>query len=210
MDAAHGGWLGWENNISKFAQEIASLQIAHLIRGFSLNVANYQPLGIRCPWIGYCMQGRAHPCCKDPCALSTNYNPAHSELNYADVLHGAVRKEIPWFDPHMIIDTGRNARSPRNSCANWCNARGAGSGLLPTTRTAHPGVVDAYMWMKTPGESDGCTERLPDGKRCRRFDADCASVDSIGSRSGEPRSPEAGGWFDYQVKMLARNADFGI
>jgi len=31
-------------------------------------------------------------------------------------------------------------------------------------------------------------------------------VDSIGSRPGEPRAPEAGVWFDFQIKMLAKNA----
>jgi hypothetical protein len=33
-------------------------------------------------------------------------------------------------------------------------------------------------------------------------------VDSIGSRGGEPRAPEAGRWFDYEVQMLAQNANF--
>jgi cellulase/cellobiase CelA1 len=60
--------------------------------------------------------------------------------------------------------------------------------------------------VKTPGESDGCTEELPLGGKCPRFDSDCASIDSIGSKTGEPRAPEAGKWFDYQIKMLARNA----
>jgi len=68
--------------------------------------------------------------------------------------------------------------------------------------------VDAYFWLKTPGESDGCTQILPEGGTCPRFDADCGSGDALGSRAGEPRSPEAGRWFDYQVKELAANANF--
>merc|ERR1712185_534678 len=67
-------------------------------------------------------------------------------------------------------------------------------------------MIDAYYWLKTPGESDGCTQELPDGTACPRFDRMCGSSDSIGSASGEPRSPEAGHWFDYQVKQLAANA----
>jgi len=97
----------------------------------------------------------------------------------------------------------------RSDCANWCNIRGAGVGHVPTTATAKPEVVDAYFWLKTPGESDGCTQELPDGKSCPRFDLDCGSVDSIGSMKGEPRSPEAGQWFDYQIKQLAMNAKLG-
>merc|ERR1719199_1636190 len=67
-------------------------------------------------------------------------------------------------------------------------------------------MIDAYFWLKTPGESDGCTQELPDGTACPRFDTMCGSSDSIGSSSGEPRAPEAGHWFDYQVKQLAANA----
>ena len=63
--------------------------------------------------------------------------------------------------------------------------------------------------MCTPGESDGCTQILPTGKPCPRFDSMCASFDSIGSLNGEPRAPEAGGWFLYQIQMLAKNANFG-
>lgn len=66
-------------------------------------------------------------------------------------------------------------------------------------------MVDALYWLKTPGESDGCTQTLPDGSACGRFDPMCASADSIGSRANEPRAPVAGTWFDYQVKMLATN-----
>jgi len=66
--------------------------------------------------------------------------------------------------------------------------------------------VDAYFWLKTPGESDGCTQILPDGTNCPRFDSMCGSQDSIGSQGSEPRAPQAGAWFDYQIKMLAENA----
>ena len=66
--------------------------------------------------------------------------------------------------------------------------------------------MDAFYWLKTPGESDGCTQTLPGGGRCARFDTMCASVDSIGSKPSEPRAPEAGRWFDYQIKMLGANA----
>ena len=107
----------------------------------------------------------------------------------------------------MIIDTGRNgAAGMRSQCKNWCNIRDAGVGHVATTATANPDVVDAYFWLKTPGESDGCTQVLPDDSSCPRFDSDCASADSIGSRDGEPRAPEAGQWFDYQIKQLAENA----
>jgi len=79
--------------------------------------------------------------------------------------------------------------------------------VASTASTAAPEIVDAYFWLKTPGESDGCTEELPSGGLCPRFDRDCASRDSLGSRGDEPRAPEAGHWFDYQVKQLAEYAE---
>lgn len=208
LDAAHGGWLGWPDNLQKFTSEVDGLGVAPFLRGFTTNVANYQPLGVKCPSAGFCLNGANpdHECCEDPCGLSAEYNPGHSELNYAVALTEAMSSAISGFEPKVLIDTGRNGQSPRSSCANWCNARGAGSGLIPTTDTGVPEVVDAYVWLKTPGESDGCTSELPGGGTCPRFDADCKSEDSIGSRAGEPRAPEAGLWFDYQIKMLAANA----
>lgn len=109
------------------------------------------------------------------------------------------------YTPHFIIDTGRNGNEAmRQDCSNWCNIRNAGVGVRPTTETGYESI-DAFFWLKTPGESDGCTQELPDGSQCPRFDSFCGSQDSIGSRSGEPRAPEAGSWFDYQIKQLASN-----
>jgi len=206
LDGAHGGWLGWPNNMQLYVQICTSLNILSKVRGFATNVANYQPIGMPCPSVGYCLNGQnqGNPCCSDPCHLSSQYNPAHNEMNYVMELHQSFNQA--GFNPYFIIDTGRNGvAGMRSDCANWCNIRGAGIGLVPSTKTNGTNV-DAYYWLKTPGESDGCTQELPSGGSCERFDSMCGSADSIGSRSGEPRCPVAGNWFDYQVKMLAKNA----
>ena len=217
VDSGHGGWLGWANagddQTAKFAQIISGLQISHLIRGFSTNVAGYQPLGSSmCTELGACKggNGNGNPCCTDdPCGLQKEWNWAHNELNYVSVLHSRMAAAIPGFDPHFVIDTGRNGNpATRSDCGNWCNVRGAGIGLAATSQTADQ-RIDAYFWLKTPGESDGCTEKLSDGSFCPRFDEMCASTDSIGSRSGEPRAPEAGLWFHYQITQLASKAVMG-
>jgi len=207
LDAAHGGWLGWTNNLQSFSQTVGQLNILSKLRGFSTNVANYQPLGVACPQVGWCLNGQhqSDACCADPCRLESQYNPANNELNYVNELYGTFRNN--GFEAHFIVDTGRNGvANMRADCANWCNIRNAGVGLLPTTRTANTTLIDAYFWLKTPGESDGCTQMLPNGNACPRFDSFCASQDSVGSQSGEPRAPQAGQWFDYQVKQLAQNA----
>lgn len=54
---------------------------------------------------------------------------------------------------HFIIDTSRNGQN-LTSAGNWCNPRGQRLGTAPTTRTENP-LVDAFLWIKTPGESDG-------------------------------------------------------
>ena len=217
LDGAHGGWLGWESNAQGFANLVLSMNFnINSLRGFSTNVANYQPIGILCPFASsdgirndYCLNGQhqSDPCCDDPCKLSSQYNPGNNELNYAFELYTIFSKLFPGFKPHFVIDSGRNGVSNmRSNCANWCNARGAGIGVPPTAKTAIPSLIDAYYWLKTPGESDGCTQTLPDGSSCPRYDSFCGSVDSIGSQTGEPRSPQAGNWFDYQIKQLATNA----
>ena len=207
LDAAHGGWLGWEDNTGKFIQLLQSMSFdINSLRGFSTNVANYQPLGKMCPWDGtdtrndYCLPDRQHQsdeCCYDPCRLETQWNDSHNEMNYVQSLSKNFEHRMG-YTPHFIIDTGRNGNEDmRQDCANWCNIRDAGVGLKPTTNTGYPDMIDAFFWLKTPGESDGCTQTLPDGSQCPRYDSMCGSVDSLGSRSGEPRAPEAGAWFDY-------------
>jgi len=54
---------------------------------------------------------------------------------------------------HFVIDTSRNG-IPGTDAALWCNPRGRALGVTPTTNTGHP-LIDAFLWVKTPGESDG-------------------------------------------------------
>lgn len=188
------------------------------LRGFATNVANYQALGVMCPWEpdqgyrnGYCLNNKhqSDPCCADACKLESQWNPANNEHNYAQALVKAAKGKFSW-DARAIIDTGRNGVTDmRQDCQNWCNIRGAGAGLRSTATTSSPDMIDAYFWLKTPGESDGCSQTLPTGEACPRYDSMCGSVDALGQGPGEPPAPEAGAWFDYQVKQLAENAHLG-
>ncbi|WP_241002757.1 glycoside hydrolase family 6 protein [Streptomyces sp. CB01881] len=54
---------------------------------------------------------------------------------------------------HFVIDTSRNGNGPLSGDA-WCNPPGRALGEPPTTETGKAGV-DAYLWIKNPGESDG-------------------------------------------------------
>ena len=220
LDAAHGGWLGYTSNADKFTDLIVSMNITHLLRGFSTNVANYQPLGFDsvCPGEAFehglqnfCQKKGAKdsPCCKDdPCHLAMQ-GGAPSEISYAQILQRIFIEKANW-SPYFVIDTGRNGAPPKDpkTCPDWCNVRDAGAGHVPTMNTGLPDVVDAFFWLKPPGESDGCTQVLPSGFVCPRFDGNCGRPNALGSKSpAEPAAPEAGEWYDYQIKMLARNSD---
>lgn len=54
---------------------------------------------------------------------------------------------------HFIVDTSRNG-IPGTNPQDWCNPRGRALGIAPTTNTGHP-LIDAYLWVKHPGQSDG-------------------------------------------------------
>ncbi|MFF4263091.1 glycoside hydrolase family 6 protein [Streptomyces virginiae] len=57
---------------------------------------------------------------------------------------------------HFVIDTSRNGDGPLpgDRAQAWCNPPGRALGTPPTDRTGDP-LVDAYLWVKRPGESDG-------------------------------------------------------
>ena len=101
---------------------------------------------------------------------------------------------------HFVIDTSRNGQGPWTppegvypDAQDWCNPPGRGLGLRPTTDTGNP-LVDAYLWVKIPGESDGeCTRGLgPSGT----VDPEWGVVD-----------PGAGQWFRQQAAELIALAD---
>ena len=53
---------------------------------------------------------------------------------------------------HFVIDTSRNGLGPVAS--EWCNPAGRALGSAPTVNTGLS-LLDAYLWIKYPGESDG-------------------------------------------------------
>jgi endoglucanase len=60
---------------------------------------------------------------------------------------------------HFVVDTSRNGNGPLAGA--WCNPPGRGLGTRPTTDTGEP-ALDAYLWIKRPGASDGTCEGGPD------------------------------------------------
>ncbi|MEU4212345.1 glycoside hydrolase family 6 protein [Streptomyces sp. NPDC026206] len=71
---------------------------------------------------------------------------------------------------HYIIDTSRNGNGPLppappgSGDESWCNPPGRALGTPPTTATGDP-RVDAFVWVKRPGESDGSCRGAPQAGR---------------------------------------------
>lgn len=63
----------------------------------------------------------------------------------------------------FVIDTSRNGLGPSTDASDpepWCNPSGRALGTPATTATGNA-RVDAYFWMKRPGESDGTCKGGP-------------------------------------------------
>ncbi|WP_229398220.1 glycoside hydrolase family 6 protein [Micromonospora okii] len=52
-----------------------------------------------------------------------------------------------------VVDTSRNGNGPAGS--EWCDPPGRAIGTPSTTATGDA-AIDAYLWVKLPGEADGC------------------------------------------------------
>ncbi|WP_179893982.1 glycoside hydrolase family 6 protein [Streptomyces sp. gb14] len=54
----------------------------------------------------------------------------------------------------LVVDTSRNGNGP-TADSQWCDPAGRALGTAPTTDTGNSNV-DAFLWVKLPGEADGC------------------------------------------------------
>ncbi|KAG4438561.1 hypothetical protein IFR05_005936 [Cadophora sp. M221] len=150
IDAAHGGWLGWDDNLPKAAAEFAKvLAIAQnftagaTIRGFATDVSNFNPY------------------IANPRANYTEWSKSFDELNYAQSLAPHLTNNS--LPAHFIIDQGRSGlQNTRTEWGEWCNAK-AGFGIRPTTET-NSTLVDSIVWAKPGGESDGACGILINGR----------------------------------------------
>lgn len=76
----------------------------------------------------------------------SNFYRVDTERAYADELADRIGD-----DPHFVIDVSRNGQGWRGT---WCNPSGAGLGQEPHV-TLGSSRLDALLWVKTPGLSDG-------------------------------------------------------
>ena len=185
LDAAHAGWLGWSKNrekISKiFSEVLAEAGGADKIRGFATNVANYDTL----------TPG-------DLPKLEPT-DPSPDELTYVKILDASL-SEAGITGKAFLIDTSRNGRAGiRTKSGSWCNVKGAGLGERPQASPAP--FIDAYYWIKPPGDAYGGSDPSKPG-----FDENCGPK----APDSEQGSPRAGAWFGKYFVELAKNANPGL
>ncbi|WP_394618250.1 glycoside hydrolase family 6 protein [Lentzea sp. JNUCC 0626] len=79
----------------------------------------------------------------------SNYRSTSDEVNFAkNVLNAIGDSRLK-----AVVDTSRNGNGPAGS--EWCDPAGRAIGTPSTTNTGDA-RIDAFLWVKLPGESDGC------------------------------------------------------
>ncbi|KAL2175913.1 glycoside hydrolase family 6 protein [Thermothelomyces heterothallicus CBS 202.75] len=181
LDAGHAGWLGWPANIQPAADLFAGIYNdagkPAAVRGLATNVANYNAWSIA-----------SAPSYTSP---NPNYDEKHYIEAFSPLLNAAG------FPARFIVDTGRNGKQPtgQQQWGDWCNVKGTGFGVRPTANTGHD-LVDAFVWVKPGGESDGTSDTS-----AARYDYHCGLSDAL-----QP-APEAGQWFQAYFEQLLTNAN---
>ncbi|KIJ35113.1 glycoside hydrolase family 6 protein [Sphaerobolus stellatus SS14] len=177
IDAGHSGWLGWPANLSPaaqlFGQVLKMSSSGSTVRGLATDVSNYNLL-----------RGA-----EDPAQAP---NPNFDEELYINALAPMLTQN--GFPANFIVDQGRSGVSGiRTAEGDWCNVKGAGLGMRPTTNTGNT-LIDSIV--KPPGESDGTSNTSSS-----RFDSHCTQGDAA-----QP-APEAGTWFQSYFQSLVQNAN---
>ena len=132
---------------------------------------------------------------------------------------------------HFVVDTSRNGTGPNSMASfaaapfnqpasaistlqagNWCNPPGRGAGLKPAATPTQP-LLDAWLWVKIPGESDGQCDAAG-GPRAWDFTVYTQPgwpTDPAQQRLFDPLwgmfDPAAGAWFPQQALQLAKDAN---
>jgi endoglucanase len=152
LDAGHSAWQALNDYDAGYGEPRQQLGIVNrLLRGgieradgFALNTSNYRltedlvRYGTRVSKCIYLRTERGATSC-----------PSDAELDALPVHQSKMT--------HFVLDTSRNGRghyTPGEGETDWCNPPGRGLGERPTANTGIP-LVDAFLWIKRPGESDG-------------------------------------------------------
>ncbi|MGW3805004.1 glycoside hydrolase family 6 protein [Streptomyces clavifer] len=233
IDAGHHGWIGWDDNFAPSATTFHAAATAegatvNDVHGFITNTANYGALTEKHFSIGDSVNGTSVRQSK-----WVDWNRYTDEQSFAQAFRNQLVSVGFKSDIGMLIDTSRNGwggtQRPtgpgattsvdtyvdggrydrRIHLGNWCNQSGAGLGERP--KAAPAAGIDAYVWMKPPGESDGSSKAIPNDEG-KGFDRMCDPTYTGNARNGNnlsgalPDAPVSGHWFSAQFQELMKNA----
>ncbi|POX46149.1 cellulose 1,4-beta-cellobiosidase [Streptomyces sp. Ru71] len=233
IDAGHHGWLGWDTNLGPSVQEfykVATSNGASVndVAGFIVNTANYSPTKEPYFKVTDTVNGQTVRQSK-----WVDWNQYVDEQSFAQGLRDKLVAAGFNSNLGMLIDTSRNGwggtarpagpgpltsvdayvnggRTDRRvHVGNWCNQSGAGLGERPTAAPA--AGIDAYVWVKPPGESDGASSAIANDEG-KGFDQMCDPTYGGNARNGNnpsgalPNAPLAGHWFPALFQQLTQNA----
>ncbi|AGS72825.1 glycoside hydrolase family 6 protein [Streptomyces collinus] len=233
LDAGHHGWLGWDDNFGPAAtlfKQAATSEGATVddVQGFITNTANYSALKENNFTVDDTVNGTTVRQSK-----WVDWNRYVDEQSFAQAFRNQLVSAGFNSTIGMLIDTSRNgwggsARpagpGPKTSVdtyvdggrydrrihiGNWCNQSGAGLGERPQASPA--AGIDAYVWMKPPGESDGSSTAIANNEG-KGFDRMCDPTYTGNARNGNnlsgalPDAPLSGHWFSAQFQQLMQNA----
>lgn len=236
VDIAHSGWLGWSDNFSNavtlIGEVVESTDMGwNSVAGFASNSANYTP--VTEPYLSNPdLQVGGQPVRS---AKFYEWNSYFEELRFVQDWRQAMISRGAPSSLGMLIDTGRNgwggAQRPsaqssssdlntfvnesrvdrRFHRGNWCNQAG-GVGYRP--QASPESGVDAFVWIKPQGESDGISDPdfEPDpNDPAKQHDPMCdpdsfnTSDNSLGTGAMD-NAPHAGRWYPEAFEVLLNNA----
>jgi len=234
LDGTHSAW----QSVGTMTQRLVEGGVQQA-QGFYLDVSNYQPtpeLIDYGTWISDCIAMVTDPASAyagNPSACASQYYPAtQSDFStwslttqwYAQNLGSAVAAT------HFVIDTSRNGNGPDSmaqyasppyhqpagvistlAAGNWCDPPGAGTGIRPTADTG-VALLDAYLWVKVPGESDGQCDAAGGVRAWDYTDYTqpgwpaTAAAQQLFDPLWGTDDPAAGAWFPQEALQLAQDA----
>ncbi|EAU67050.1 glycoside hydrolase family 6 protein, partial [Stigmatella aurantiaca] len=234
LDIAHSGWLGWDNNrqgIITLYTDVVSGTTAGLtsVDGFVTNTANYTPLvepNLVDPSVTVGGQQLKS-------AKIYEWNPHFDETDFTAALYTGFTSAGWPASIGFLIDTSRNGwggpNRPTGAVGStvdayvdsgrvdrrahrglWCNQSGTGIGQAPQSSPAGytASRLDAFVWIKPPGESDGASKEIPN-EEGKGADPMCNPdyTTKYNTKAGAlPNAPLSGHWFHDQFAMLVQNA----
>ncbi|WP_112133572.1 glycoside hydrolase family 6 protein [Glycomyces dulcitolivorans] len=201
------------------------------VHGFISNTANYSVLEEPYWAVNQVVGGQALN--QNPNLPWVDWNDFNNEKDFTEAFRNELIASGFNSDIGMLIDTSRNGwGGPNRPTAtststdpvtfvnqsridrryqkgNWCNQAGAGLGERPQ---ADPeSWIDAYVWIKPPGESDGSSTLIQNDEG-KGFDRMCDPTYGGNIRNGNNPSgargnmPLSGHWSSAQFAELLANA----